>query len=173
MGEAAALMRQDPMVGVFCRILRHADPKGRPLFHALEDEIDSVGPLLADSAQPGQDVIVFANTFLGPLDGNLVIAGEGFHPVLVVGGALAKDFLAQHGNTEDLAEKMNHLLRPRQSAQIAIDDDSIEAVVYKEQQLTKELFEQFHWNLTVSEFGGRHEPQNDQARKGRKTTGGG
>jgi hypothetical protein len=34
--EAAALMRQDPVVGVFCRILRHADPEGRPLFHALE-----------------------------------------------------------------------------------------------------------------------------------------
>jgi hypothetical protein len=48
---------------------------------------------------------------LGPLEGNLVIAGEGFHPGLVVGGALAKDFLAQQGNTEDLAEK-NEPLAP-------------------------------------------------------------
>jgi hypothetical protein len=34
--EAAALRCQDPVVGVLGRILRHADPEGGPLFHALE-----------------------------------------------------------------------------------------------------------------------------------------
>ena len=57
MREAAALRRQDPVIG--------------PLFHALENEIDSVGALLAHSTQPRQDVILFADTFLGPLDGIL------------------------------------------------------------------------------------------------------
>ena len=45
--EAAALMRQDPVVGVLGRILGEADPEGGPLFHALENEIDSIGALLA------------------------------------------------------------------------------------------------------------------------------
>src|SRR6266481_2836362 len=69
-------MRQDAVVGVFCRILRHADPEGRPLFHALENEIDSIGAFLAHPAQPGQDVILFADTFLGPLDGDAVVPGK-------------------------------------------------------------------------------------------------
>ena len=139
MREAAALMRQDPVVGVFCRILRHADPEGRSLFHALENEIDSIGALLAHSAQPGQDLILFADTFLGPLDGDVVVAGKSFHPVLIVIGTLAEHFLAQDWNSEDLAKEMNHLLGPRQSAQVTVDDDSIEAVVYKEQQPAKKL----------------------------------
>jgi len=106
--EAAALMRQDPVVGVFCRILRHADPEGRPLFHAPENEIDSIGALLTHSAQPGQDLILFADTFLAPLDGNVVVPGKSFHPVLIVIGALGQYLLAQDWNSEDLAKEMNH-----------------------------------------------------------------
>jgi 3-deoxy-D-arabino-heptulosonate 7-phosphate (DAHP) synthase len=33
--------------------------------------------------------------------------------------------------------------------EIAVDDDPIEAVVDKEQQLTEKLFEQFHGNLIL------------------------
>ena len=126
--------RQDPVVGVFGRVLRHADPEGGPGFHALENEVDAVGTLLAHPAQPGQDVILFADPFLGPLQGEVVVAGKGFHPGLVVGGALAEDFLAQDGDPEEFAKEMNDLLRSRQPAQLAVDDNSIEAVVYKEQR---------------------------------------
>ena len=147
MREAAALRRQDPVVGVLGRILGHADPEGGPLFHALENEINSVGALLAHSAQPGQDIILFTDTFFGPLDRDVVVGGKGFHPVLVVIGTLSDQLLAQDGNSEHLAKEMNHLLGPRQSAQIAVDDDPVEAVVDKEQKLTKELLEQFHGEL--------------------------
>src|SRR5262249_27292692 len=119
-----ALMRQDPVVGVFGRILRHTDPEGRPLIHALKNEIDSKGAFLAHSAQPGQDLILFADTFLGPLDGDVVVPGKSFHPVLIVIGTLAEHLLAQDWNSEDLAKEMNHLLGPRQSAQVTVDDDS-------------------------------------------------
>src|SRR6201993_218905 len=134
-------MRQDPVGGVFCRILRHADPEARSLFHALENEIDSIGALLAHSAQPEQDLILFADTFLGPLEGDVVVPGKSFHPVLIVIGTLAEHFLAQDRNSEDLAKEMNHLLGPRQSAQVTVDDDSIEAVVDKEQQPAEKLRE--------------------------------
>jgi hypothetical protein len=53
------------------------------------------------------------------------------------------------GTPITLAKEMNHLLGPRQSAQIAVDDDPVEAVVDKEQKLTKELLEQFHGNLIL------------------------
>jgi len=137
------------VVGVLGRILGHADPEGGPLFHALENEIDSVGALLAHSAQPGQDIILFTDTFFAPLDGDLVVTGKGFHPVVVVTGTLSEHLLAQDWNADHLAKEMNHLLGPRQAAQIAVDDDSVEAVVYKEQKLTKELLEQFHGNLIL------------------------
>jgi hypothetical protein len=68
---------------------------------------------------------------------------------VVVTGALSEHLLAQDWNADHLAKEMNHLLGPRQAAQIAVDDDPIEAVVYKEQQLTEKLFEQFHGNLTL------------------------
>ena len=41
-----------------------------------------------------------------------MIAGEGVHPTLVVGRALAQDFLADYGNADNLTEEVHHLLRP-------------------------------------------------------------
>jgi hypothetical protein len=73
-------------------------------------------------------------------------------------GTLAEQFLAQDWNSEDLAKEMNHLLGPRQSAQVTVDDDSIEAVVYKEQHPAEKLREQFHGNLILPGFGARREP---------------
>ena len=78
-----------------------------------------------------------------------MVGGKGFHPLLVVIGTLSEHLLAQDGNSDHLAKEMNHLLGPRQSAQIAVDDDPVEAVVDKEQKLTKERLEQFHGNLIL------------------------
>jgi hypothetical protein len=39
-----------------------------------------------------------------------------------------------------------------------VDDDSVEAVVYKEQQPAEKLREPFHGNLIVRGFGERREP---------------
>src|ERR1700730_17408711 len=122
-------MRQDPVVGILGRKLRHADAEGGPLFHALENEIDSVGALLAHPAQPWQDIILFADTSLGPLDGNLVVAGKGFHPVVGVMGTLSEPLLAQDGTADPWAKERDPLLGPRQAAEVAVDDNSIEAVV--------------------------------------------
>jgi hypothetical protein len=35
-----------------------------------------------------------------------------------------------HGNTDHLAEKVGHLFGARQAAQISVDGDAVEAVVY-------------------------------------------
>src|SRR5215475_12097344 len=67
MREAAALVRQDPVIWIFGRVFRHGDAKGRALLHALEDEIDAVGAALRHAALPGQDMIFLAHALFGPL----------------------------------------------------------------------------------------------------------
>src|SRR5262245_6766746 len=111
-GEAATLACKDAVVRVLGGIFRHADAKSWPLLHALEDEIDAVGVLVRYSVQPRQDIVFLANTLLSPLDRSVMIAGIGFHPVLIVGRTLAQDFLADHGNANHFADEVNDLLRP-------------------------------------------------------------
>jgi hypothetical protein len=62
-----------------------------------------------------------------------MIACVGLHTVLVVGGALAQDLLADHRNADDLVEEVYHPLGARQSAQVAVYDDAVEAVVDEDQ----------------------------------------
>jgi hypothetical protein len=71
----------------------------------------------------------------------MMIAGEGFHPVLIVGSALAQDFLAHHRNAEHLPEEIHHLLGPRQGAEVTVNDNSVEAVVDERQEVAEQLGE--------------------------------
>lgn len=89
-------------------------------------------------------MVFLAQTLLGPLDGDLVIASEGFHPVAVVVGAPAEHLLADYRDSQDLPEEMHHLFGPGQAAEVAVDDDAVEAVVYKDQQAGEQLCEKFH-----------------------------
>jgi hypothetical protein len=130
MGEAAALVRQDAMVGVLCRELRHADAKRPALFHAPEDEIDAKRVFLFQTPQRRQDVIFFADAFLRPLHRDRVIARKCFHPGLVFLCSLAENLLAHNRDPQNLAKEVDHLLRPRQVAQVAVDDDTVKTVVY-------------------------------------------
>jgi hypothetical protein len=107
----------------------------------LENEIDAKPTRALQTAQPRPDVILFADTFLRPFDGDLVIAGERLHPLPVVAGSLAEDGFVDHGNTHDVAEKVDHLLRAGQTAQVPVDDDAVEAVVYKDEQAVEQLCE--------------------------------
>ena len=64
-GEAAALVREDAVVGVLGGILWDADAEGAALFHAFEDEVDTVGPAFFHAAQCGQHVVLLAESFFG------------------------------------------------------------------------------------------------------------
>jgi hypothetical protein len=59
-----------------------------------------------------------------------VVPGIGFHPVLIIVGARAENFFAHHRNPEDLANEMNYLLGPGQPAEVAVEDDAVETVLY-------------------------------------------
>src|SRR6202048_318774 len=69
-----------------------------------------VGPLLHHAAQPGLNKVLFAHALLGPLDRDVMIASEGLHPVLVVGGPLAQQLFAHHRSADDLAKEEYDLL---------------------------------------------------------------
>src|ERR1700674_175142 len=84
-----------------------------------------------------------------------MVAGVGLDPRLIVAGALAENFLVHRRETENLAEKVNHLFGPGQPVQVAVDDDAVEAVVYKSEQIAEQLGEQFHGNFTLRKGGQR------------------
>ena len=69
--------------------------------------------------------------------------GIGFHPVAVSVGALTEHFLAHHWDAQDMADEMDHLLRAGKPAEIAVDDDTVEAVVYKSEQIAEKPGEVF------------------------------
>ena len=112
--------------------------------HALEDVIDAVAIRPYHATLPRQDMVFLAHALFGPFDRDAMIACEGFHPVLIVGGALAQDLPADHGNPNDLMEEVHHPLGPRQPAEVAVYDDAVEAVVDEGQQAAEQLGEQVH-----------------------------
>jgi hypothetical protein len=74
-------------------------------------------------------MVFLAHALLGPFDRQPMIAGEGFHPVLVVGRAPPQHLFVHHRNANHLTEEVNHLLGPRQPAEVTVNDDAVEAVV--------------------------------------------
>jgi hypothetical protein len=78
-------------------------------------------------------MVFLAHPSLGPLDRQPMIAGEGFHPGLVVGGALAQDLLADRRNADHVTEEVHHLLGPRQAAEVTVNDNAVKAVVDERQ----------------------------------------
>ena len=153
--EAAALAGEDAVIWILGGVFGDADAKARPLLHALEDEVDAVGVVPGHAVLPGQDMVFLAHAFLGPFDRQPMIAGEGFHPVLVVGGALAQDLLADDRYADHLTEKMHDLLGPREPAEVTVNDNAIEAVVDEGHQIAEQLGEQFHGNPLQARSGSK------------------
>src|ERR1700741_1716104 len=86
--QPAPLVGEDAVVGVLGGIFRYADAEGWADLHALENEVHAVGVLAYHSAEPGENVVLFAHALLGPADRDPMVAGEGFHPSLVSVGPL-------------------------------------------------------------------------------------
>jgi hypothetical protein len=107
------------------------------LFHAFEDEIDAESLPLLQAAQRGQHVIFFANAFGGPFNGDLVVAGVSLYPALIIVRPLAENFFVHYRNAEHLPDKMHYLFGPRESIEITIDHDAVEAVIYKNEKIAK------------------------------------
>src|SRR5947209_3085679 len=142
--ETAALVGENPVIWILGGVFRYGNAKGGSLLHALEDEVDAVGAFPCHASLPGQDMVFLAHALFGPFDRQPVVAGKGLHPDLVVGGTLAQDLLVDRRNADDLTEKMHHLLGPRQPAEVAVNDNAVEAMVDERKQVSEQLGEQFH-----------------------------
>jgi hypothetical protein len=137
----AALLSQNPMVWILGSELGNGASERGALFHALENEVDAIaaGPLHATEPRP--HVILFADPFLRPLDGSLVIASECLYPLPVIASPLTESSFVDYRDAHHFAEKIDHLFRAGQAAQVAMDDDAVEAVVYKNEQAVEQLRE--------------------------------
>jgi hypothetical protein len=107
-------------------------------------------------------MVFLAHPLLRPLDGDIMITGEGLDPVLVVGRTLAQDLFAQDGNANDVLEKVHDLSGPRQRTEVAVNDNAVEAVVNKQEHVAEQLGEKFHGQpphqaWTGQAHGGRQE----------------
>ncbi len=91
-----------------------AGPEGGSDLHALENEIhaEAIPPLHALGI--GADVILFADILFGPLGEDVMAAGKGVYPAVVVVGATAQHFLGDGVEMMDVTEEMNDVLRPGQ-----------------------------------------------------------
>src|SRR5215471_17357817 len=52
--------------------------------------------------------------------------------------------LADDRNADNPAEEVHHLLGPRKAAQVAVDDNAIEAVINEDEKIAEQLDEGFH-----------------------------
>ena len=60
---------------------------------------------------------------------------ESLDPVLVVGGARAQYLFGHRHHPDDPAEEVHHLFGPRQAAEVTVNDNAVEAVVDKDQEI--------------------------------------
>lgn len=129
--ESAALRSENTVIGIVRGILGRRGTKRGALFHASINEINPVSIFALHAPEPGQNVVLFANAFLRPFDLDRMIAGEGINPVTVILRSLTEDFFGNGRHVQDLAEEVNGLLRPGETAEVSIDDNTVEAVIYK------------------------------------------
>jgi len=152
---AGPLTRHDSVVGIVGRVLRQPDAELRPLFEALEDKVDAIFPLALESLSVGADVVLLLQLLrleylgIGPLDGNVVVAGVGLDPLLVLLRPFGQRLLGQGIDVVYVAEEVHQVLRSCQQREVPLDDDAIETVVYKQEQAAKQLVEGFHRSSPV------------------------
>src|SRR5206468_3878696 len=113
-------------------------------FQALEDEVHAELLTTLHAEAVGPDVIFVLNVFLGPLDGDVMIAREGFDPLPILVAAFSQSLFGDGINSVHIAEKVDHMRRTGQQRQISLDDDTVKTVVYKNQQAAKQFAEGFH-----------------------------
>jgi hypothetical protein len=77
-----------------------------------------------------------------------VVAGVSLYPVLIIFGPLAENFLGHHRNAEHLPDKVHHLFRPREPIEVAVDQDAVETVIYKNEKIAKQLSESVHADIS-------------------------
>ena len=85
-------------------------------------------------AQMRPDLVLHALAFLMLLYGNLVVAGVGLHPRPIFICSFRQDLWGDRILPMHVAEEVHDVRGPRQQWQISLNDDTVEAVIYKYQE---------------------------------------
>jgi len=133
MGVQLPVATDNPVVRIIGRILGWKRFETRPLLHASEDEVEAVPVLTFHALQVGLHVLLFAYPFLGLFHRDLVVAGIGIDPGTVGVGALLQHLRGDGVLATHVAKEEHDVPFPRQQRQVSLDDNPIEAVIYKNQ----------------------------------------
>jgi hypothetical protein len=96
-----------------------------------------------------------------------MIAGEGFHPGLVVGVRWLRISLSDDRHADHLTEEVHTCSGRDEPAEVAVNDNAVEAVVDEGQQIAEQLGEQFHGNPLQARSGSKtHQAWTGQADRG-------
>ena len=106
-------------------------------FHGFEDEVDAKAFPTFHGQEVGTGVVFLPEAFLlhvriGPLNGDAVVASEGFHPLLVVLRSPPQRLLGNRVDLVHVAKEIDDVLRTSEQREIALDDDTIETVLYQD-----------------------------------------
>ena len=125
MGVAGALPPDDAVVRIFNRKPGRAGAEGRSDLHTLQDEIDTETVLPLHTLLIGADIVLFPHALFRPLDGDLMVAGEGLHPTVILVGPLAQNVFGDGAGLVYVAKEMDDILRPGQQGNVAQNDDAV------------------------------------------------
>lgn len=143
-GKPAAAFAQDLVIRISGGELGLSRAQGGSLLHALEDEIDSIALGSFHAAQQRFDKLFLFNALLCPLDGNVMVSGKPFHPALVVVRPLSQHLFGNQRDAHYFVKEINHVLRTRQHREIAVNHDTVETVVDKNDQVAIQAHKRFH-----------------------------
>ena len=146
---------QDAIVGIVGRVRREPRVKRRSLFQAFQDEVHAESLPSFETRTVPPAVIVpfqsrgFQRRVIRPFDRNTVVPREGLDPLLVLLRALPQRLFRDRVDPVDVAEKMDDVLLARQEREVALNNDAIETVGYKDEQAAKQLVEGVHRSSPV------------------------
>jgi len=106
-------------------------------------------PFFNPAAQVRAKAVLLPHSHFRPGDGDAMITVEGLDPTLLVVGASSEHIFADFQNFNHLTEVVRHVLGPGEPGEIAVNAKVVETVINKDEQIGKELCEEFHRNFTL------------------------
>ncbi|HVN24115.1 MAG TPA: hypothetical protein VMT71_09085 [Syntrophorhabdales bacterium] len=110
--EAASRLFQDTVLRIIGGERRGYRAEGGGLFHALENKVDPEALGAFGRSEQGPYPIFLPHVLFSPCDGDAMIPGIGFDPVLAVNGPSGEHLLRDAGNAEDVSKEIDDMLRP-------------------------------------------------------------
>ena len=111
---------------------------------AQKARIDAETLLGAAAVQGRADQVLLALTGRRPFQRDVVFAGEGGDPAIVIVGALAEHFSGEDGRAQEIAEERHDVPLVLEERQLAVKDDAVEGEVKELNPGAKKLKQGLH-----------------------------